>query len=154
MISTGITAPSAFFWIFLTQSSKIDLAGFSFQTKNNHFKHFNTKSRKWINISLSTLQHFFSECWNPRFSNKPEIAIQKYNHQDKIHTFPDVNTEDMPTDQTIRTRQSLIGSTRHYSKTRLWFISFVEASASMVQIYTFLFKSIQILLCTKLYYYN
>ena len=41
----------------------------------------------------------------PRFLNKTEIAIQKYNHQDIIHTLPVVNTEDMSTDQTITTKQ-------------------------------------------------
>ena len=53
----------------------------------------------------------------------------------------------MSIDQIIRTKQSLIASTRHYSEAPLQFISFVEVFASMVQIITALFKSIQILLC-------
>ena len=72
--------------------------------------------------------------------NKIEIAIQKYNQQDVIHTLPTVKTEDMSTDKTIRIKESLLASTRHFSESPLQFVSFVEAFASMVQIYTFLFK--------------
>ena len=46
---------------------------------------------------------------------------------------------------TFTTKQSFLASKRHYSKVTLIFISFVEAITSVVQIYTFLFKSIQIL---------
>ena len=50
-------------------------------------------------------------------------------------------------DQTIRTKQSILASRRYYNKAILQFTSFVEAFTSILQIYTFLFKSIQILLC-------
>ena len=48
--------------------------------------------------------------------NKTEIAIQKYNQENVINTLQTVKTEDMSTDQTIRTKQSLFASTRIYSK--------------------------------------
>lgn len=87
------------------------------------------------------------ECYNPRFLNKTEISIQKYNHNDIVHTLPTVKTEGISTEQTIRAKQSPLSSTRYYSKATLNFIDFVEAFTCTVQIYTFLFKTIQILLC-------
>ena len=53
----------------------------------------------------------------------------------------------MTNDQSTRTKQWFLTSTRHYSKATFQLISFVEGFASMVQIYRFLFKSIPILLC-------
>ena len=58
----------------------------------------------------------FLECCNPRLLNKTEIAIQKYNHQDVIHTLLTIKTEDKSTDLIIRTKQPLLASTRYYSK--------------------------------------
>ena len=49
--------------------------------------------------------------------------------------------------QTIRNKQSLLASTRNYSETPLQSFSFVQEFASLVQIYKFFFKSIQMLLC-------
>ena len=42
--------------------------------------------------------------------------MQKYNHQDIIHRLLTVKTEYMSTDQTIRIKQSLLASTKHFSK--------------------------------------
>ena len=54
-------------------------------------------------------------------------------------------------DQTIRTKESLLARKRHYNKAIPQIISFVEAFTSILQIYAFLFKSIQILLCKNKY---
>ena len=53
----------------------------------------------------------------------------------------------MTYDKTIRTKQSLLASKRYYYKAILQFISLVETFTSILQIYTFLIKSIPILLC-------
>ena len=59
----------------------------------------------------------FSECCNPRFLNITKIAMQ--NHEYVINTLPTVEIEDRTTNQTFRTIQSLIASTRHYNKAPL-----------------------------------
>ena len=45
--------------------------------------------------------------------HKLEIAIQKYGHFAAIHTLSTSKNKGMSTDQTIRTKQSLLTSTRH-----------------------------------------
>ena len=72
------------------QSSKEDIAG-----NVPHFANSNT----------------FLKCWG--FLNKTEIIIQKYFHHDVIHTLPTVKTENMSTNRTIRTKQSLLACTRY-----------------------------------------
>ena len=115
--------------------------------KTNIFRNFETKSKGQINVLHFVLCNAFLECYDPRFLNKTDMTIQKYNHQGVIHTLPTVKTGDMSTDQTIRTKHSLLASTRRYSKVSLLLIPFAEAFTSVVQIYRFLSKSIQILLC-------
>ena len=86
------------------------------------------------------------ECYNPRFLNKTEISIQKYNHNDIVHTLPTVKTEGISTEQTIRAKQSPLSSTRYYSKATL--ISLILLRHLSVRFKSIhLFKTIQILLC-------
>ena len=61
----------------------------------------------------------FLESCKPRFLNEAEIRIQKYNHHDVINKLPTVNSKDTSTNQTIRTKKSLLASTRHYSEAPL-----------------------------------
>ena len=78
---------------------------------------------------------------------KLEIAIQKYGHFATIHTLTTSKNKGMSTDQTIRIKQSLLTSTWQ-SQTLVYF--FLEAFASLVQIYTFLLKSVYIVILLQL----
>ena len=74
-----------------------------FPNKTNLVKNFKTKSSEPIYGSHFVFCNTFLEWYKPRFLNKTEIAIQKYNQQDVIHTLPTVKTDYMSTDRTIRT---------------------------------------------------
>ena len=130
--------------IFATiQSAKIGLAGIYFQTKLtfSEISIQNAVNKLMYHILYFTI-HFQSVTIQD-FSIK--LTLQYKNTITRvyiIHTLPAVKTGDMSTDQTVRTKQSLLVSTRH-SKAPLQFISFVQAFGSMVQIYTFSFKPIQ-----------
>ena len=77
-------------------SSKIDLAGIYFQTKLTFSEILKHKAGNKLTYFLHFLLcHIFLEYCNPRFLDKTEISIQKYNHQDIIHTLPTFNTEDI-----------------------------------------------------------
>ena len=87
--------------------------------KINRFRNFETKSWERINVTHFVLYNTFLKCCSPRFPHKTESEIQKYNHQDVIHKLPTVKTEDTSTNQTIRTKQSLLASSRRYSEAPL-----------------------------------
>ena len=71
-----------------TPSSKIGVTGVYYQTKLTYSEILKST------FAFCNLQYIL-ECCNPRFLNKTEIAIQKYNHLDVIHKLPTVKTEDV-----------------------------------------------------------
>ena len=104
----------------MVQSSKIGLAGIYYQTKLTFSKISKQKTRNELTYHIL---YFLMECCSRRLLNETEIAIQKYNpgrnHQDVIHRLLTVKTEDSSTNQIIRTKQSLLSSSRHYIESPL-----------------------------------
>ena len=107
--------------IFATaQSSKISLAGICYQTRLIFSEISKQKAGNKFVSNFVLFNEFLEFCsLNPRLLNKTEIAIQKHNHQNVIHTLLTVKTDDTSIDQIIRTKQSLLSSTRHYSEAPL-----------------------------------
>lgn len=79
----------------------------------------------------------YGECSNPRFLNEAKIAIKKHNHQGVIHKLPTVNTEDISTDKTIRTKQSLFtrfSLFRLFRNLPLWF-KYIYSWSNQLKLY-------------------
>ena len=94
----------------MAQSSKISLVGIYYQKKQPFPTFFKTKHWK--------------QDYNPRFLNKTETKIRKiqspghnaYTSNKKNRRYVYDQTMSTIYDQTIRTKQSILASTRYYNK--------------------------------------